>query len=281
MSDKRQKNQLELAFSDESRSEAPRVSVEETESLAAKRRAESPATEQLMEEVCERQNCKQAWARVKANKGSAGVDGMTVHELPEFLREHWPAIREQLLSGTYKPQPVRRVEIPKPEGGMRQLGIPTVLDRFVQQTVMQVLQSRWDRTFSDHSYGFRPGRSAHQAVKAAQQHMVDGYRWVVDLDLEKFFDRVNHDRLMARMAERVSDKRMLKLIRSFLQAGVMEGGLVSPVDEGTAASGLPQAECRKRNAARQPVVAIVVERRARRTGSGVGATRPSVRAVCG
>jgi RNA-directed DNA polymerase len=238
MSDRRQKNQLELAFTDKSRSEAPRVSAKGTESLRAKRRAESPAiSEQLMEEVCERENCKRALARVKANKGSAGVDGMTVQQLSEFLKQHWPAIREQLLSGTYEPQPVRRVEIPKPDEGKRKLGIPTVLDRFIQQAVMQVLQNRWDRTFSDHSYGFRPGRSAHQAVEQAQQYVVEGYRWVVDLDLEKFFDRVNHDKLMARIAERVSDKRLLKLIRAFLRAGVMEGGLVSPVDEGTPQGG--------------------------------------------
>ena len=238
MSDRRQKNQLELAFPEESRSEAPRVSEEGTESLAAKRRTESPAIgEQLMEEVCERENCKQALARVKANKGSPGVEGMTVHDLPGYLKQHWPAIREQLLSGTYEPQPVKRVEIPKPDGGMRKLGIPTVLDRFIQQAVAQVLQSRWDRTFSDHSYGFRPGRSAHQAVEQAQQYMAAGYRWVVDLDLEKFFDRVNHDKLMAKIAERVSDKRLLKLIRAFLRAGVMENGLVSPVDEGTPQGG--------------------------------------------
>jgi RNA-directed DNA polymerase len=172
-----------------------------------------------MEEVCGRENCKEALARVKANKGSAGVDGMSVEQLPEHLKEHWPAIREQLLSGTYRPQPVRRVEIPKPDGGVRKLGIPTVLDRFVQQAVMQVLQRKWDRTFSEHSYGFRPGRSAHQAVKQAQQCMAEGYRWVVDLDLEKFFDRVNHDKLMAKIAERVSDKRLLKLIRAFLWLG--------------------------------------------------------------
>jgi RNA-directed DNA polymerase len=190
-----------------------------------------------MEEVCERENCKQAWSRVKANQGSAGVDGMTVQQLPEYLKQHWPAIREQWLSGTYKPQPVRRVEIPKPDGGMRKLGIPTVLDRFVQQAVMQVLQRKWDGTFSDHSYGFRPGRSAHQAVAQAQQYMAAGYRWVVDLDLEKFLDRVNHDKLMARIATRVGDQRMLKLIRTFLKAGVMEGGLVSPVDEGTPQGG--------------------------------------------
>jgi|GraSoiStandDraft_57_1057295.scaffolds.fasta_scaffold45200_3 RNA-directed DNA polymerase len=239
MSDKRQKNQLVLAFADEGRSEAPTASEEGTESPMVKRGTESLAIgEQLMEEVCERENCKQALARVKANKGSTGVDGMTVLELPEFLKQHWPTIREQLLRGTYQPQPVRRVEIPKPDGGgMRKLGIPSVLDRFIQQAVMQVLQRKWDRTFSDHSYGFRPGRSAHQAVAAAQQYIAAGYRWVVDLDLEKFFDRVNHDKLMAKIAERVRDKRLLKLIRAFLRAGVMEGGLVSPVDEGTPQGG--------------------------------------------
>jgi RNA-directed DNA polymerase len=238
MSDRRQKNQLALAFMAEDTGEAPRAASEGTESLTAERRTESPAIgEQLMEEVCGRENCKQALARVRANKGSAGVDGMTVHELPEFLKQHWPAIREQLLTGTYKPQPVKRVEIPKPDGGVRKLGIPTVLDRFIQQAVMQVLQGRWDRTFSEHSYGFRPGRSAHQALEAAQKYIADGYRWVVDLDLEKFFDRVNHDKLMAKIAERISDKRMLKLIRAFLRVGVMEGGLVSPVDEGTPQGG--------------------------------------------
>jgi RNA-directed DNA polymerase len=238
MSDRRQKNQLELAFTDKSRSEAPRVSAKGTESFTGKREAESPAIgERLMEEVCERGNCKRALARVKANKGSAGVDGMTVQQLSEFLRQHWPAIREQLLSGTYEPQPVKGVEIPKPDGGKRKLSIPTVLDRFIQQAVMQVLQDRWDRTFSDHSYGFRPGRSAHQAVEQAQRYIAEGYRWVVDLDLEKFFDRVNHDKLMARIAERVSDKRLRKLIRAFLRVGVMEDGLVSPVDEGTPQGG--------------------------------------------
>src|SRR3984885_5523535 len=238
MSDKRQKNQLELAFAEEDRGEAPNGLREGTESLAAKRGTESPVIgEQLMEEVCGRENCKQALARIKANKGSPGVDGMTIHELPEHLKQHWPAIREQLLSGTYVPHPVKRVEIPKPDGGVRKLGIPTVLDRFIQQAVMQVLQRRWDRTFSDHSYGFRPGRSAHQAVEQAQQYIAAGYRWVVDLDLEKFFDRVNHDKLMAKIAERVSDKRLLKLIRAFLRAGVMEGGLVSPLDEGTPQGG--------------------------------------------
>ncbi len=188
MNDKRQKNQLVLACLEEDRGEAPKGLQEGTESSAGKRGMESPAiTEQLMEEVCGRENCKQALKRVKANKGSAGVDGMTVQQLPEYLKQHWPAIREQLLSGTYKPQPVRRVEIPKPDGGVRKLGIPTVLDRCIQQAVMQVLQGRWDRTFSDHSYGFRPGRSAHQAVEQAQQYIAEGYRWCVDLDLGEVF----------------------------------------------------------------------------------------------
>jgi RNA-directed DNA polymerase len=162
-----------------------------------------------MEEVCERENLKQALKRVEANKGSPGIDGMSVDELPDYLKQHWPAIRTQLLEGTYKPQPVKRVEIAKPEGGVRKLGIPTVLDRFVQQAVLQVLQRYWDGTFSEHTYGFRPGRSAHQAVAQAQQYIAEGYTVVVDLDLEKFFDRVNHDILLSRIARRVQDKRML------------------------------------------------------------------------
>ena len=189
--DKRQKNQLQplLAFPESGRSEAPEDSRRGTESPLAKHRTESPAsTEQLMEEICERVNCKQALARVKANKGSPGIDGMTVEKLPDYLTQHWPEIREQLRSGTYKPQPVKRVEIPKPDGGIRKLGIPTTLDRLIQQMVLQVLQRSWDPTFSEHSYGFRPGRSAHHAVAQAQQYIAEGYGWVVDLDLEKFLD---------------------------------------------------------------------------------------------
>jgi RNA-directed DNA polymerase len=238
MSGKRQNNQLRLAFGEEGRSEAPTAPCGGSETPTAKRMSESPAiAQQLMEEVCGHDNCLQAYKRVKANKGSPGIDGMTVEQLPGHLKVHWPAIREQLLRGTYRPQPVKRVEIPKPDGGMRQLGIPTVLDRMVQQAIMQVLQGRWDAEFSEHSHGFRPGRSAHQAVAKAQKYIAEGKRWVVDLDLEKFFDRVNHDKLMAAVARRVGDKRMLKLIRAFLTAGVMENGLVGPVDEGTPQGG--------------------------------------------
>jgi RNA-directed DNA polymerase len=238
MSAKRQKNQLLLAFAMDSRSEAPRATAEGTETPVAKRETDSPAdTRQLIEEVCQRDNLWMALRRVVANAGSPGVDGMTVSRLKGYLRKHWPTIREQLLSGTYEPQPVKRVEIPKPDGGVRKLGIPTALDRFIQQAVLQVLQARWDRTFSEQSYGFRPGRSAHQAISAAQGYMAEGYRWTVDIDLEKFFDRVNHDALMSRVAKRVKDKRLLLLIRAFLNAGVMENGLVGPTDEGTPQGG--------------------------------------------
>jgi RNA-directed DNA polymerase len=221
--------QTKLNFSSTPVGEACEAEREETESLSTAHDPESPAsTDRLMEEVCERENLKEALRRVKANKGSAGVDGMTVGGITDYLKQHWPAIREQLLNGTYEPKPVRRVEIPKPDGGVRKLGIPTVLDRFIQQAVMQVLQRRWDRAFSDRSYGFRPERSAHQAVAQAQQYIAEGYGWCVDFDLEKFFDRVNHDKLMGQVAKRVADKRLLKLIRAFLNAGVMENGLVGP-----------------------------------------------------
>jgi RNA-directed DNA polymerase len=192
----------------------------------------------LIEQVVRRENLVAAHARVVRNGGAPGVDGMSVDDLMAYCRQHWARIREQLLTGTYIPQPVRRVDIPKPDGkGTRTLGIPTVLDRFIQQALLQVLSPIFDPTFSDASFGFRPGRSTHQAVRCARGHIAAGYRWVVDMDLEKFFDRVNHDVLMARVARRVKDKRVLLLIRRYLQAGMMDGGLVSPRTEGTPQGG--------------------------------------------
>ena len=238
MSEKRSKNQEQLALPFDCGSETPAVDREGTEAPRVRRETENPAGNQrLMEEVCKRENRRAALKRVRANQGSPGIDGMTVEELPEYLEQHWPAIREQLLSGTYQPKPVLRVEIDKPDGGVRKLGIPTVVDRVVQQMMQQVLQKQWDPTFSEHSYGFRPGRSTKQAVAQAQQYIAEGYGWCVDFDLEKFFDRVNHDKLMGAIAKRVEDKRLLKLIRAFLNAGVMEGGLVSPSVEGTPQGG--------------------------------------------
>jgi len=187
----------------------------------------------LMEVALRRENVMAAYRRVVRNGGAAGVDGMTVEQLMPYCREHWARIREELFSGSYKPQPVRRVEIPKPDGkGTRTLGIPTVIDRMIQQALLQVLQPIFDPTFSNDSHGFRPGRSAHGAVLRAREHITAGYRWVVDLDLAKFFDRVNHDVLMARVARRAKDRRVLLLLRRYLQAGMMEGGLVSPRVEG-------------------------------------------------
>jgi RNA-directed DNA polymerase len=192
----------------------------------------------IFDEMLQRENLLQALRRVEQNNGAPGVDGMTAEELRAFLKEHWPSIRGQLLDGSYRPQPVRRVDIPKPGGrGTRALGIPTVLDRLLQQALLQVLQPIFDPQFSEASFGFRPRRSAHQAVRLAQQLVTEGRTWVVDVDLEKFFDRVNHDVLMARVARRVKDKRVLRLIRRYLQAGMMEGGLASPRDEGTPQGG--------------------------------------------
>ncbi len=190
-------------------------------------------TQELLQKVVSRENLLLAHRRVVQNGGAPGVDGMTTGELLPYCRQHWPAIREQLLKGTYQPQPVRKVPIPKPAGGMRTLGIPTVLDRLIQQAISQVLTPIFDPTFSDGSFGFRPGRSTHQAVQRARQHMAAGHRWVVDLDLEKFFDRVNHDVLLARLRRRVKDSRLLGLIHRYLTAGMMAGGLVSPRTEGT------------------------------------------------
>jgi group II intron reverse transcriptase/maturase len=220
----------------ESRGEAPRVQRSGEASTAASGN-ERPGTDRLMEEVVQRGNAKAALKRVKQNKGSPGVDGMTVDELPEYLVEHWEEIREQLLAGTYQPKPVKRQEIPKSGGGVRELGIPTVLDRLVQQAILQVLQPRFDPTFSEHSHGFRPGRRAHDAVCEAQGHIQDGRRVVVDVDLEKFFDRVNHDVLMEKLAGRIADKRMLGLIRRYLEAGIMVNGVVVERVEGTPQGG--------------------------------------------
>jgi RNA-directed DNA polymerase len=229
---------MELAFMAEYKGEAPKAAHKGTEVSMAKRESEDPALPMLlMEQICQRENLRKALQRVRQNKGGPGIDGMTVNKLPGYLKKHWPEIQEQLLAGAYKPKPVKREEIPKLDGGFRKLGIPTVLDRFIQQAIMQVLQGYWDKTFSDRSYGFRPGRSAHQAISQGQQYVDQGYRWIVDIDLEKFFDRVNHDKLMGHLAKRICDKRLLKIIRAFLNAGVMEDGLVSATTEGTPQGG--------------------------------------------
>src|SRR4030081_3836082 len=234
----RQKTELEITLRTGATGEARSAGAEGTEARAAKTEVESrAAVGPSMEAIVERDNLRKALAQVKRNKGAPGIDGMSVDDLAPYLKEHWPAIRAQLLDGTYQPQPVRRVEIPKASGGTRLLGIPTVLDRLIQQAVMQVLQADWDGTFSETSFGFRPKRSAHQAVARAQAYIASGYAVVVDIDLEKFFDRVNHDILMGLVAQRVADKRILKLIRGFLTAGAMEGGLVSPTEEGTPQGG--------------------------------------------
>jgi RNA-directed DNA polymerase len=201
------------------------------------------STDSLMEAICDQDNVAAAVQAVVQNKGAADVDGMTVKQLPRALTARWSEIERQLLQGRYQPQPVRRVRIPKPEGGERLLGIPTVIDRVIQQAVPQRLQPLWDPTFSEHSYGFRPGRSAHQAVARAQAHVIDGYQFVVDIDLAKFFDRVNHDRLMAAVAARVADRRVLRLIRSYLTAGVLEHGLFEDSREGMPQGGPLSRHC--------------------------------------
>jgi RNA-directed DNA polymerase len=196
-----------------------------------------PQQPDLIERMLERGNMLKALLAVETNRGAAGMDGMEVSQLRSYLREHWAEIREQILKGIYEPRPVRRVDIPKVGGGTRMLGIPTVLDRLIQQAIHQILSPLWEMGFSLHSYGFRPGRSAGQAVKAAQAYIQSGKRWVVDMDLEKFFDRVNHDVLMARVARQVKDRRMLKLIRCYLESGIMQHGLVEPRSEGTPQGG--------------------------------------------
>lgn len=235
-----QKIQMQLAFPVEIESEALKDSGEGLEPCAATTNPDDPVKLVcLMEEVLAEQNLNQAYSKILSNKGAStpGVDGMTVSQLKANVQKHWLKIEAQLRSGTYRPLPVKRVEIPKPGGGVRKLGIPSALDRWLQQAVLQVLQPHFDRTFSDHSYGFRPGRSAHQAIAKAQEHQREGRRWVVDMDLSKFFDRVNHDRLMARLAERIGDRPLLRLIRAFLTSGVLEHGLVHATDEGAPQGG--------------------------------------------
>ncbi len=207
------------------------------EALRARGGDERSGTGSLMEEVVGRANLKAALKRVKQNKGGPGIDGMTVGELPEYLKREWERVRGALLSGAYRPRPVKRQTIPKAGGGERELGIPTVLDRLIQQALLQVLQPRFDPGFSDHSYGFRPGRRAHDAVRRAQAYVQAGRRWVVDVDLSKFFDRVNHDILMGRLEKRIEDKRLLGLIRRYLEAGVMVSGVVVERHEGTPQGG--------------------------------------------
>lgn len=208
------------------------------QALAARGDKTEEEAPSLIEEVLRRENVLQAYKRVVANGGAPGVDGMTVDELMAYCREHWPRIREEIRRGEYQPAPVKKVEIPKPGGkGKRMLGIPTVLDRTIQQALLQVLTPVFEPTFSRWSFGFRPGRSAHGAVSWSRLHVAAGHRWVVDLDLEKFFDRVNHDILMSRVARRVKDKQVLRLIRRYLQVGLMEGGVMSPRSEGTPQGG--------------------------------------------
>lgn len=226
--------QLELPF--EYRGEAPNVE-RSVETPTAPREAEGSGASGLMERAMSRPNMLAAYKRVRENKGSPGIDGLTVEELPVWLQENWSRVREELLAGTYRPTPVKRQTIPKPGGGQRELGIPTVLDRMIQQALLQVLQPIFDPTFSDHSYGFRPGRRAHDAVRRAQGYVQEGRRWVVDVDLEKFFDRVNHDILMGKLAKRLEDKRVLRLIRRYLEAGVMLNGVVMERHEGTPQGG--------------------------------------------
>ena len=201
--------------------------------VTARRENPSPEAKTLMEAVVGRENMMRAYAQVVRNKGAAGADGMTVEQLKEHLQAHWQRIKEELLGGIYLPQGIRKVEIPKPDGGVRQLGIPTVVDRLIQQAMQQVLTPIFEKHFSESSYGFRPGRSAHQALRQARRFIGEGKRWVVDIDLEKFFDRVNHDILMSRVARRVTDKRILGLTRRYLQAGIMADGITGQRTEGT------------------------------------------------
>ena len=227
--------QMELPLED--RGEAPGAERSGEAGRAAHGKERSGSHGLLMEQAVVRENAVQAFKRVRRNKGSPGIDGMSVEELEPYLHEHWSTVREQLLAGTYQPSAVKRQLIAKSGGGMRQLGIPTVLDRFVQQLLLQVLQPIFDPTFSEHSHGFRPGRRAHNAVREAQQYIQDGRRWVVDVDLEKFFDRVNHDVLMGKLHNRIGDQRVLRIIRRYLEAGIMAEGVVVERHEGTPQGG--------------------------------------------
>ncbi len=218
MTDKRRKKQLKLALATLEAGEAREARAEGIESAAARTKPESSALDVTMEEVLNPKNLKKALKKVLSNKGAAGIDGMTVENLQEHLKANWSRIRQELLEGTYKPNAVRRVEIPKATGGKRQLGIPTVLYRFIQQAILQTLQDKWDSTFLNGSFGFRPGKSAHQAVRQAQNYVSSGLQVVVDLDLEQFFDRVNHDILMGLIARTVEDKAFRKIIRAYLNA---------------------------------------------------------------
>jgi len=230
--------QLSLDLPEPGRGEAPRPDGREVEASMALSGPENPAEAgSLMAAICEPDNMEAALRAVMRNKGAAGIDRMTTRQLPAVMRQCWPEIERQLLEGRYQPKPVLRVSIPKPAGGTRDLGIPTVIDRVIQQAVLQRLQPLWDPTFSAHSFGFRPNHSAHQAVARAQALVAEGYRFVVDIDLSKFFDRINHDRLMARLAQRVTDRRVLRLIRSFLTAGVMAEGVLVASEEGTPQGG--------------------------------------------
>jgi RNA-directed DNA polymerase len=238
VNEKRQKSRNEPASKNDESGETMDVFVRGFEASAAVCESENLAsTANMMEEILDTENLKQAVKRVMQNKGAAGVDRLTVEDLPPYLAANWKRIRQELLHGTYAPQAVRRVEIPKANGGMRQLGIPSVVDRFIQQAMQQVMQKHLDPQFSQYSFGFRPGRSQHQAVEQAQKYVSSGLRFVVDIDLEKFFDTVNHDVLMGRVAKRITDKRVLRLIRAFLNSGMMEEGLVTTTEEGVPQGG--------------------------------------------
>jgi RNA-directed DNA polymerase len=228
---------VQLAFAWDAAGEAQPCPSEESDDRTAPIRAGALAQPTLMEEVVEGANLRRALKRVRSNKGSPGVDGMTTRELSAYLKEAWPGLKEELLAGTYRPRPVKRVEIPKPDGGVRALGIPTVVDRFIQQAILQVLSPVYEPTFSSSSYGFRPGKSAHQALEAGRVHVASGRTWVVDLDLEKVFDRVNHDVLLGRLAKRIGDPRILRVIRRYLEAGVLADGVVIERHEGTPQGG--------------------------------------------